>query len=144
MLSSLGIRRRFMAVLTLGAGMVAMWVTAEPCAAAALPVMAVVVTQKCGYPSACYCVESIPCRCHESGFCSATIEAVFDNFDYNNTQCKVLYEFPAVCAVGQSCSPPAGSSCANDDGCDPYGTPIPVYQTKYFASQASCECDPVG
>ncbi|GIK15956.1 MAG: hypothetical protein BroJett003_09200 [Planctomycetota bacterium] len=144
MLNFVNIRNQFVTASFLGTGMAAVSALTKPClAAAALPMPGMVVAPKCGFPSVCYCVESIPCRCHESGFCSATIEATSGDFDYNNSQCKVLFEMQWICAYGQSCSPPAGSSCANDDGCYPVGEPLPVYATRYFATSQGCQCDPV-
>lgn len=111
---------------------------------AALPMAASPVAMTiCGNPVSCTCTETVPCGCHQSGSCSATIVATADNFDYDNSACHVLTTMQSICAIGQTCAPPASSSCGSDDGCEAYGSPNYVFSTKYFALPQGCECDPV-
>lgn len=143
MLSIASTRNPFVTAFFLGAAGVAVSALTKPCLAAALPMPVVVLTQKCGFPSQCLCTETIPCDCLQSGFCAATVQATMGDFDYDNSQCKVLFEMQWVCAEGQSCAAPGASSCANDDGCEPVGEPLPIYATRYLATSTGCKCDPI-
>ncbi|GIK15954.1 MAG: hypothetical protein BroJett003_09180 [Planctomycetota bacterium] len=146
MLNFVNIRNQFVTASFLGTGMAAMSALTRPClAAAALPMLVnATANVTCGNPVSCLCTETIPCDCHESGSCAATVVATADHFDYDDSACYILATMSSICAIGQNCTPPGASSCANDDGCYAYGNPLFIYATKYFAQPQTCECDPVG
>lgn len=81
MLNFLNIRNQFVTASFLVAGMVAVSVLTRPCIAAVSLLMPVNATTNvaCGNPVSCLSTETIPCDCHESGSCAATVVATADN-----------------------------------------------------------------